>query len=65
MDGDMGPTGGLINRRPWRKDAEPVIQTPVGLPCLERGRLVKKRESYVIPLNLLLLLAQSSSHALF
>ena len=24
------------------EDAEPVIQIPVGLPCLERGRLVKK-----------------------
>ena len=23
-------------------DAEPVIQIPIGLPCLQRGRLVKK-----------------------
>ena len=25
------------------EDAESVIQIPVGLPCLERGRLIKKR----------------------
>ena len=27
---------------PGVEDAELVIQIPVGLPCLERGRLVKK-----------------------
>ena len=27
------------------EDAEPVIQIPVGLPCLERGRLVKKESN--------------------
>ena len=38
----MGHMGGLINPAPGAEDAEPVIQIPVGLPCLERGRLVKK-----------------------
>ena len=36
-------TGGLTNPRPGAEDAEPVILVPVGLPCLERGRLYKKR----------------------
>ena len=43
MVGDMGLTGGLKKTSPGVEDAEPVIQIPaVGLPCLERGRLVKK-----------------------
>ena len=38
----MGHTGGLIKPVPGVEDAEPVIQKLVGLPCLERGRLVKR-----------------------
>ena len=38
-------TGGLKKTAPGTKDAEPVIQIPVGLPCLKRGRLVKKGRS--------------------
>ena len=38
----MGHTGGLINPAPGVEDAELVIQIQMGLPCLERGRLVKK-----------------------
>ena len=40
--GGVGHTGDLTNPRPGAEDAEPVIQIPVGLPCLKRGRLVKK-----------------------
>ena len=39
------------------EDAKPVFQIPVGLPCLERGRLVKKGE---ICKNLLILLTLNS-----
>ena len=40
----MGHTGGLINPAPGTKDAKPDIQIPVGITCLERGRLVKKED---------------------
>ena len=53
MAGGVGHTGGLTNRPPWRGrcqagfsntggHAKPVSLIPAGLPCLERGRLVKK-----------------------
>ena len=42
MVGDMGLTSGLKKSAPGVEDAEPVFQIPVGLPCLERGRLIKK-----------------------
>ena len=35
---------------PGAEDAEPVILTPVGLPCLERGRLYKKESDITLPL---------------
>ena len=38
----MGHKGGLINPPPGAEDGEPVIQIPVGLPCLKRGHLEKK-----------------------
>ena len=38
--------GGLTNPRPGAEDAEPVFLIPVGLPCLERGRLYKKNLSF-------------------
>ena len=38
-------TGGLTNPASGAEDAEPVILIPVGLPCLERGRLYKKGRS--------------------
>ena len=38
-------TGGVINPTPGAEDAKRVIQIPVGLPCLERGRLAKKKPS--------------------
>ena len=37
-----GCTGGLTNPAPGAEDAKLVIIIPVGLPCLERGRLYKK-----------------------
>ena len=39
----MGHTGGIITSAPGAEDAEPVIQILVGLPCLERGCLVKRK----------------------
>ena len=42
MAGGVGHTGGLTPA-PGTEDAEPVIIIPVGLPCLERGRLYKKK----------------------
>ena len=35
--GVAGHTGDLINPACGVNNAEPVIQIPVGLPCLERG----------------------------
>ena len=44
MAGGVGLTGGLTNPpAPGAEDAESVILISVGLPCLERGRLHKKR----------------------
>ena len=44
MAGRVGHTGGLINPRPWRGRCRAGYSIiPVGLPCLERERLVKKR----------------------
>ena len=43
MVGDMGHMVSLINPAPGTDNTEPVIQIPVGLPGLERGRHVKKR----------------------
>ena len=34
----------LQTRAPGAEDAEPVILIPVGLPCLERGRLLQKKK---------------------
>ena len=42
MVGGVGHTGGLKKPAPGAEDAKPVILIPVGLPCLERGRLIKK-----------------------
>ena len=42
MAGGVGHTGGLTNPAPGAEDAEPVFLIPVGLPCLERGRHIKK-----------------------
>ena len=42
MAGGVGHTGGLTNPAPGAEDAKPVFLIPVGLPCLERGRLYKK-----------------------
>ena len=44
-------TGGLTNPAPGAEDAEPVILIPVGLPCLERGRLYKKSTPRKQPLS--------------
>ena len=38
----MGHKGGLITPAPGAENAEPVVQIPVGLPCLGRGRCNKK-----------------------
>ena len=43
MAGGVGQMGGLTNPGPGAEDSEPVILVPVGLPCLKKGRLVKKR----------------------
>ena len=40
-------TGGLTNPAPGAEDAEPVALIPVGLPCLERGRLYKKKPQLI------------------
>ena len=40
----MEHTGGLITPSPGAEDAEPVIQIPVGLPCLE-GALSKNENN--------------------
>ena len=37
----IGHMGGLINPRPGANIAGPVILTPIGLPCLKRGNLIK------------------------
>ena len=37
---------------PGAEDAEPVILIPVGLPCLERGRLHKKTKQKKVQLEL-------------
>ena len=55
MAGGVGHTGGLTNPAPGAEDAEPVILIPVGLPCLERGRLSKKKSDseswFVLPIS--------------
>ena len=45
----MSVTSDLITLAPGAEDAEPFIQIPVGLPCLERGRLVKNECKFVSP----------------
>ena len=47
--GDMGHMGGLTNPAHGVEDAESVFQVPVGLPCFERGRLVKKDTVTIFP----------------
>ena len=37
---------------PDAEDAEPIIQIPVGHPCLERGRFVKKDKHTKVPFRL-------------
>ena len=42
MEGGVGHTGVLTKPAPGAEHAKPVIQIPVGLPCLERGHLFQK-----------------------
>ena len=44
--GDAGHKDGLTNPCPWPDNTEPVFQTPVRLPSLERGRHDKKGVLY-------------------